>query len=95
MESDFMQSKQAKIETAEEVIWQVQAKPSQPYRVVMEVNGRPLMMEIHMGAAVSFIFEETKENLFPFVLLGKYFTQVVHIRSESITVLRQMEVEVG
>ena len=81
-------------ETAEEVIWQVGATASRPYRAVLEVNGHPLTMEIDTGAAVSLISKTTQENLFPAARLDKSSLILRTYTAEAIPVLGQMEVQV-
>ena len=66
-------------EMAEEVIWQVGATASRPYRAVLEVNGHPLTMEIDTGAAVSLISKTTQENLFPAARLDKSSLILLHV----------------
>ena len=81
-------------ETVEEVIWQVGATASRPYRAVLEVNGHPLTMEIDTGAAVSLISKTTQENLFPAACLDKSPLTLRTYTAEAIPVLGQMEVQV-
>ena len=40
-----------------------------PYMAVLEINGKPLKMEVDTGAAVTLIFQATQKDLFPQAVL--------------------------
>ena len=82
-------------EPAEEVIWRIGAKPSHPYRVVVQINNQPLSMEIDTGAAVSVISKQTQERLFPNAHLDKSPLKLSTYTAEAIPVVGQMEVELA
>lgn len=53
------QSQETSEESEEEVIYRVGAKPSQPYQVVIEINGAAVKMEVDTGAAVTIMSQKT------------------------------------
>ena len=55
----------------EDVIFSVVSRATPPYQVVIEVNGRPITMEIDTGAAVSTMSKETWEKRLSEVSLSK------------------------
>ena len=65
-----------------------------PYRVTLEINGKPLEMEIDTGATVSIISEITKKALFPKAKLNQTSLALHTYSAEPLTVLGQMSVEV-
>ena len=86
METDHTNTSQD--ESLEGMIWQIGAKPSHPYRVVVEVNKQPLYMEINTGTAVSLISQETWET-FSNCMAGQICAQAMHMytcTSQSIDV---------
>ena len=70
----------------------VGGRSTQPYKAILEVNGRSLEMEIDTGAAVSIISKKTQESLFPRV--SKPSISLRTYTSELIPVLGQLKVEV-
>ena len=72
----------------------VGGRSTQPYKVLSEVNGRPLEMEIDTEAAVSIISKKTQESLFPSLRMSKPFISLCTYTSELIPVLGQLKVEV-
>ena len=65
-----------------------------PYRAVLELNGKPVPMEIDTGAAVSLISQTTQCALFPDATLVKPGVQLRTYTREPIAVVGKMEVEV-
>ena len=53
------------------LICQVSSQTSPPYEVVVNLNGKPVTMEIDTGAAVSIMSNKTKKALFPSEVLDK------------------------
>ena len=67
---------------------------TKPYRVVLEINGRPLTLDIDTGAAVSVISERTQKKLFPTTTLEKTDVKLRTYTAKPILVLGQMPVSV-
>jgi len=88
------QSQETSEESEEEVIYRVGAKPSQPYQVVIEINGAAVKMEVDTGAAVTIMSQKTQEALFPSAALCKPTVNLRTYTSEPIVVLGQMTVDV-
>ena len=72
----------------------VGGRATQPYKAVSEVNGKPLEMEVDMGAAVSIISTQTKKRLFPTLKVWKPSISLRTYTSELIPLLGQLKVEV-
>ena len=69
----------------------VGGRATQPYKAVLEVNGRPLEMEIDTGAAVSIISKKTQERLFPSLKVLKPSISLRTYTSELIPRIRPTE----
>ena len=65
-----------------------------PYVAVVEVNGKPLKMEIDTGAAVTLISQKTQRKLFPNAILQKPTLTLRTYTAEAIRVIGQMTVTV-
>ena len=65
-----------------------------PYVAILEVNGKPIKMEVDTGAAVSLISQSTLESLFPGAVLQPPTLKLHTYTTEKIRVLGQMEVRV-
>ena len=66
-----------------------------PFTVDVKLNGKPFSMELHTGATVSLISENTFKQLFPGTKLQPSNTQLHYYSGESISVLGQIQVEVS
>ena len=64
------------------------------YKVVVELNGKPVNMEIDTGASVSLISKATKNNLFPTVELAKTGMSLRTYTAVPIQVLGRLRVKV-
>ena len=71
-------------------------KPSsdKPLEVDLQLEGKPLRMEVDTGAAVSLVLEKTYHSLFPTVQLQPLTTKLRTYSGEQLTVLGQQEVQV-
>ena len=70
-------------------------KPTQINLLVdVQLEGKPLRMEVDTGAAVSLVSEETYWSLFPMVQLQSSMTKLRTYSGEPLTVLGQQEVKV-
>ena len=78
----------------EEVISHVGTKPSHPYQVVVQINGKAVSMEIDTGASVSLMSQSLQETLFPAATLAKPTVKLRTYTAEPITVVGQLTVEV-
>ena len=65
-----------------------------PYKVTLELNGKPLEMEVDTGAAVSIISELTKKTMFPTATLSKTPVTLRTYSADPLTVLGKLSVEV-
>ena len=65
-----------------------------PYKVTLDMNGKPLCMEIDTGTAVSLISERTKKALFPRVKLYKPKLKLHTYTAQPISVVGEMLVTV-
>ena len=65
-----------------------------PYLAVLEVNGKPMKMEVDTGAAVTLISQKTQKSLFPNAVLEKPGLKLPTYTTEPIRVLGQMNVSV-
>ena len=71
------------------------AKSDQPYVLDVQLDGKPIRMEIDTGAALSLVSEQTFRSLFP---LRSVETSKVHLRTysgEVISVVGQMQLAVS
>ena len=78
----------------EEVISHVGTKPSHPYQVVVQINGKAVSMEIDTGASVSLMSQSLQETLFPAATQAKPTVKLRTYTAEPITVVGQLTVEV-
>ena len=70
-------------------------KPTQINLLVdLQLEGKPLRMEVDTGAAVSLVSEATYWSLFPMVQLQSSTTKLRTYSGEPLTVLGQQEVKV-
>ena len=69
-------------------------RATQPYKAVLEVNGKPLEMKVDTGAAVSIISTQNEKRLFPTLKVWKPSISLCTYTSELIPVLGQLKVEV-
>ena len=76
------------------LICQVGSQTSPSYEVVVNLNRKPVTMEIDTGAAVSIMSNKTKKALFPSEVLDKPTLNLRTFTSEPILVLGQLTVEV-
>ena len=76
------------------LICQVGSQTSPPYEVVVNLNRKPVTMEIDTGAAVSIMSNKTKKGLFPLEVLDKPTLNLHNFTSEPIPVLGQLTVKV-
>ena len=65
-----------------------------PYMAVLEINGKPLKMEVDTGAAVTLISQATLRALFPQAELQKSTLTLHTYTTESLGVVGQLEVKV-
>ena len=72
----------------------VSGKSTHPIKVKLEIQGKPVDMEVDTGAAVSIISEETYKKLFPNLNLQKVPIGLKTYTGESIPVLGEIVVEV-
>ena len=72
----------------------VSGKSTHPIKVKLEIQGKPVDMEVDAGAAVSIISEETYKKLFPNLNLQKVSIGLKTYTGESIPVLGEIVVEV-
>ena len=72
----------------------VGAGTDKPYKVMLDINGKPVVMEIDTGAAVSIISHHSQQKLFPKAKLIKPQVQLRTYTSEPIAVIGQIRVEV-
>ena len=74
-------------------LFQLNGDQTRPLEVQVEINGRPLVMELDTGAAVSLVPDSVFKDLCP----GKHFQESTHLRTysgERLPVLGQLQVEV-
>ena len=76
------------------LICQIGSQTSPPYEVVVNLNQKPVTMEIDTGAAVSIMLNKTKKALFPSEVLSKPTLNLRTFTSEPIPVIGQLTVEV-
>ena len=84
-------------EPTEEVlcnVYTLDSKKVNPYKAVLELDGKPVSMEIDTGAAVSIISENTQKSLFPTASLTVPTVRLRTYTSKPIRVVGQMSVEV-
>jgi len=62
--------------------------------VQLEVQGKPLVMEVDTGAAISIISEETYDTLFSQVLLNQTTVSLHTYTGESISIHGELLVDV-
>ena len=72
----------------------VNSRRVNPYTVVVELNGKPVSMEIDTGAAVSLVSRSTQTALFPHAILTKPKVQLRTYTAEPISLVGKMAVEV-
>ena len=65
-----------------------------PYMAIVEVNGKPLKMEVDTGAAVTLISQSTQKALFPNTVLQEPTMKLHTYTTEPIKVVGQMKVTV-
>ena len=70
------------------------SETKKPYKVVVEVNGKSLNMEIDTGASVSLISTATKDTFFPTVNLAKTGMSLSTYTAQPIQVLGKMHMSV-
>ena len=70
------------------------AERANPYKATLQINGKPVAMQIDTGASVSLISQETQKCLSPTAALAKPEIQLRTYTSDPITVVGQMSVEV-
>ena len=81
-------------EDAEEVdlVCQVTTEPSHPYQVVLQVNEKPVTMEIDTGAAVTIIPQSVQTSLFPNAQLERPTLSLRTYTAQPIKLVGQMSV---
>ena len=72
----------------------VNSKRTNPYLVVVELNGKAVSMEIDTGAAVSLISHSTQTALFPKAVLTRPKLNLRTYTAERISLVGKMSVEV-
>lgn len=77
-----------------DTICHVTTKPSNPYRVVLQVNGKPVTMEIDTGAAVTLISQAMQESHFPTAKLDRPTLTLHTYTAQPIKLVGQMTVQV-
>ena len=78
----------------EDVTLSVASRATQPYQVVIEVNGRPITMKIDTDAAVSIISKKTWEKRLSEVSLSKATLCLCIYTAEKLTVLGELTISV-
>jgi len=68
----------------------IDGRSSHPITVQLEVQGKPLLMEVDTGAAVSIISEETYDTLFSQVPLNQSTVGLRTYTGESISIRREL-----
>ena len=76
------------------VLYYDKASSDKPLEVNLQLEGKPLRMEVDTGAAVSLVSEETYWSLFPTVPLQSSTTKLRTYPGEPLTILDQQEVKV-
>ena len=74
------------------VLYHDKLSSDKPLEVDLQLEGKPLRMEVDTGAAVSLVSEETYRSLFPTVPLQSSMTKLRTYSGEPLTVLGQQEV---
>ena len=77
------------------MLYHDKASSDKPLEVDLQLEGKPLRMEVDTGAAVSLVSEETYRSLFPTVQLQSSTTKLCTYSGEPLTVLGQQEVKVS
>jgi len=72
----------------------IDGRSPHPNTVQLEVQGKPLMMEVDTGAAVSIISDETYDALFSQVLLNQATVGLCTYTGESISIRGEFSVDV-
>ena len=73
------------------VLYHDKLSSDKPLEVDLQLEGKPLRMEVDTGAAVSLVSEETYRSLFPTVPLQSSMTKLRTYSGEPLTVLGQQE----
>ena len=68
-------------------VHRLRGRGAKPYKAVVNVDGKPLKMEVDTGPAVSLISKETLEAMFPAALLSKPTLALRTYTSEPIPVI--------
>ena len=71
----------------------VEGRSSHPIIVKLEAQGKPLVMEVDTGAAVSIISEETYDTLFPQVTVKQASVGLHTYTGESIAIHGEISVD--
>ena len=76
------------------VLYHDKSGSNKPLEVDLQLEGKPLRMEVDTGAAVSLVSEMTYRSLFPTLQLQPSMTKLRTYSGEPLTVLGQQEVKV-
>ena len=83
------------VDMHEETAFRVTTRfPPRPYKVLLQLNGQTVPMEVDTGAAVSLMSVEMQRRLFPSVTLNPATILLRTYTTQQITVLGQIDVEV-
>lgn len=91
---DSPENKFVELEATDSLINRVGARPVKPYKVTLQLDGKPVEMEIDTGAAVSLIPVKLKRELFPQAKMKKPQVRLRTYTSEVIKVVGEMTVKV-
>ena len=78
----------------EDVVFRLGNRASQPYQVVINVNDKPVIMEIDTGAAVSIMSSRSLKSLFPTATLQEAAVRLRTYMAREMPLLGQLSVNV-
>ena len=91
--ADCVETEQSLSAHTDNFIFRVENRSSEPYQVTIQINGKPVIMEIDTGAAVSIISSQSCKSLFPKTTLQKPTVKLRTYMAKEMPVLGQLTVD--